>query len=184
MAAIVTDQFRILNSKNFLDSVRDPSNSYYIFLSLPNPSQVGFGRTSTWDSSIPTPEDSFNYLDHIKDTILFGKRITSDNIRRLIRKVQWERNTIYEMYRHDYSVQNPSPKTNSYRLYDSNYYVINKDYRVYLCIDNGSKSTNRLGNPSQDEPSFVDLEPSRAGESGDAYVWKYFLRLILLNLTR
>ena len=173
MAAIVTDQFRILNSKNFLDSVRDPSNSYYIFLSLPNPSQVGFGRTSTWDSSIPTPEDSFNYLDHIKDTILFGKRITSDNIRRLIRKVQWERNTIYEMYRHDYSVQNPSPKTNSYRLYDSNYYVINKDYRVYLCIDNGSKSTNRLGNPSQDEPSFVDLEPSRAGESGDGYVWKY-----------
>ena len=96
MAAIVTDQFRILNSKNFLDSVRDPSNSYYIFLSLPNPSQVGFGRTSTWDSSIPTPQDNFNYLDHVKDTILFGKRITSDNIRRLIRKVQWQKNTIYE----------------------------------------------------------------------------------------
>jgi hypothetical protein len=173
MAAIVTDQFRVLNSKNFLDSVRDPSNSYYIFLSLPNPTQVGFGRTSTWDSAIPTPEDSFNYLDHVKDTILFGKRITSDNIRRLIRKVSWEKNTIYELYRHDYSVQNPSPKTNSYRLYDANYYVINKDYRVYLCIDNGSKSTNRLGNPSQDEPLFIDLEPSRAGESGDEYVWKY-----------
>lgn len=173
MAAIVTDQFRVLNSKNFVDSVRDPNNSYYIFLSLPNPTQVGFGRTSTWDSSIPTPEDSFNYLDHVKDTILFGKRITSDNIRRLIRKVSWQKNIIYEMYRHDYSVGNPSPKTNSYRLYDANYYVMSKDYRVYLCIDNGSKSVNRLGNPSQDEPLFIDLEPSRAGESGDGYVWKY-----------
>ena len=173
MAAIVTDQFRVLNSKNFLDSVKDPNNSYYVFLGLPNPSQVGFGRTTTWDSGIPTPEDSFNYLEHVKDTILFGKRITSDNVRRLIRKVEWQKNTIYEMYRHDYSVQNPSPKTNSYRLYDADYYVINKDYRVYVCIDNGSSSSNRLGNPSQDEPLFVDLEPSRAGESGDGYIWKY-----------
>lgn len=173
MAAIVTDQFKVLNSKNFLDSVRDPNNSYYVFLGLSNPSHVGFGRSSTWDNSIPTPEDSFNYLNHVKDTILFGKRITSDNVRRLIRRVPWEKNVIYEMYRHDYSVQNPSPKTNSYRLYDADYYVINKDYRVYVCIDNGSSSLNRLGNPSQDEPSFVDLEPSRAGESGDGYVWKY-----------
>jgi hypothetical protein len=173
MAAIVTDQFRVLNSKNFLDSIRDPNNSYYIFLGLVNPSENGFGRVSNWDNSIPTPEDSFNYLEHVKDTILFGKRITSDNVRRLIRKVSWEKNTIYEMYRHDYSVQNPSPKTNSYRLYDSDYYVVNKDYRVYVCIDNGSSSLNRLGNPSQDEPSFIDLEPSRAGESGDGYIWKY-----------
>jgi hypothetical protein len=173
MSAIVTDQFRVLNSENFVKSVQDPNNSYYVFLGLANPSSVGFGRTSNWDSTIPSPTDNFNYLNHVKDTILFGKRITSDNVRRLIRKVQWSKNTIYEMYRHDYSVQNPSPKTSSYRLYDANYYVVNKDYRVYLCIDNGSKSTNRLGNPSQDEPLFVDLEPSRAGESGDGYLWKY-----------
>ena len=29
------------------------------------------------------------------------------------------------------------------------------------------------GNASQDEPVFTDLEPSRAGESGDGYIWKY-----------
>ena len=32
MAAIVTDQFRVLNAKNFVDSVKDPNNSYYILL--------------------------------------------------------------------------------------------------------------------------------------------------------
>ena len=30
-----------------------------------------------------------------------------------------------------------------------------------------------LGNISQDEPTFTDLEPSKAGNSGDGYVWKY-----------
>jgi hypothetical protein len=173
MAAIVTDQFRILNAKNFVDSVSDPNNSYYVFLSLPNPSVVGFGRSSTWDSNIPSPIDNLNYLSHVKDTMIFGKRITKNDIRRLIRRVDWKQGTVYEMYRHDYSLSNPSPQTNSTRLYDANYYVINSDFRVYVCIDNGSSETNSTGNFSQDEPTFVDLEPSRAGESGDGYIWKY-----------
>jgi hypothetical protein len=58
-------------------------------------------------------------------------------------------------------------------LYDSNYYVINSEYKVYICIDNGSSGINTTGNASQDEPTFTDLEPSKAGESGDGYVWKY-----------
>ena len=173
MSAIVTDQFRILNAKNFVDSVSDPNNSYYVFLSLPNPSVVGFGRSSTWDSNIPSPIDNLNYLSHVKDTMIFGKRITKNDIRRLIRRVDWKQGTVYEMYRHDYSLSNPSPQTNSTRLYDANYYVINSDFRVYVCIDNGSSETNPTGNFSQDEPTFVDLEPSRAGESGDGYIWKY-----------
>jgi hypothetical protein len=173
MSAIVTDQFRINNAKNFVDSVLDPQNSHYVFLSLPNPSVVGFGRSTNWDSNPPSPIDNLNYLSHYKDTIIFGRKITPNNIRRLIRRVDWVQNTVYEMYRHDYSVLNPSPKTSSYRLYDANYYVMNSQFRVYLCIDNGSSSTNVLGNPSQDEPTFIDLEPSRAGESGDGYVWKY-----------
>ena len=45
MAAIVTDQFRIFNTNNFISSVDDTSNSYYVFLGLPNPAAVGFGRT-------------------------------------------------------------------------------------------------------------------------------------------
>ncbi|GIS09084.1 MAG: hypothetical protein CM15mP113_2140 [Pseudomonadota bacterium] len=31
MPAIVTDQFRILNANNFVESVDNTSNSYYIF---------------------------------------------------------------------------------------------------------------------------------------------------------
>ena len=50
---------------------------------------------------------------------------------------------------------------------------MNSDYRVYICIDNGSSGSNATGNASQDQPTFTDLEPSKAGESGDGYLWKY-----------
>jgi hypothetical protein len=173
MAAVVTDQFRIVNASNFVDSVVSDNNSYYVFLSLDNPTTVGFGRSTDWNSNIPSPTDNLQYSGHYRDTTLFGKKITSSNIRRLIRKVTWTSNTSYEMYRHDYSISTPTPNSNSSRLYDSNYYVINSDYKVYICIDNGSSSTNLKGNKSQDEPTFTDLEPSAAGVSGDGYIWKY-----------
>jgi hypothetical protein len=144
-----------------------------VFLSLPNPSIVGYGRSSNWDDNTPSPVDNLDYLSHVKDTMIFGRKISQNDVRRLIRRVDWQQGTIYEMYRHDYSVSNPSPQTNSTRLYDANYYVINSDFKVYVCIDNGSDENNALGNFSQDEPTFVDLEPSRAGESGDGYIWKY-----------
>jgi len=173
MPAIVSDQFRILNAANFVSDVSDSNNSYYVVLGLANPTQVGFGRSSNWDNSTPYPVDDFNYSNHVRDTMLFGKKITKDNIRRLIRRVDWTQGTIYEMYRHDYSIQAPSPVTNSTRLYDANYYVMNSDFQVYICLQNGSSGINTVGNQSLDEPTFTDLEPSKAGNSGDGYVWKY-----------
>ena len=173
MAAIVTDQFRILNASNFIDSVADSNNSYYVFVGLPNPTQVGFGRTSDWNASVLDPVDNINYNNHSSDTMLFGKKVTISNVKRLVRRVDWTQGTRYEMYRHDYSINSPSPVTQSSRLYDANYYVLNADYRVYICIDNGSSGINTAGNASQDEPTFTDLEPSKAGESGDGYIWKY-----------
>jgi hypothetical protein len=171
--AILTNQFRILNSQNFINSIGSETDSYYLFLGLPNPIEVGFGRTSTWNTNPPAPIDNFNYLNNAKDNILFGKKITSVNVRRLIRNVSWTSGTTYEMYRHDYSLNNLSPVTNQANLYNANYYVINSDYKVYICIDNGSSVDNPSGNPSIDEPTFVSLEPSKSGESGDGYVWKY-----------
>ena len=177
MSAIVTDQFRILNANNFVASVEDTNNSYYVFLGLSNPtgteSLVGFGRSSDWNTVTPAPTDSFAYLKHSGDTMMFGKKVSSANIRRLIRRVDWVSGNRYEIYRDDYSAKNQSPITKSNRLYDANYYVMNSEFKVYICIDNGSSGTNLLGNVSQDEPTFTDLEPSKAGNSGDGYKWKY-----------
>ena len=177
MSAIVTDQFRILNANNFVESVENTNNSYYVFAGLSNPAGsgtlVGYGRSSNWNSNTPSPIDSFSYRSHTGDTMMFGKKVSSANIRRIIRRVDWVSGNRYEIYRDDYSASNPSPLTAANRLYDANYYVLNSDFKVYICIDNGSTGDNPLGNVSQDEPTFTDLEPSKAGNSGDGFVWKY-----------
>ena len=171
MSALVTDQFRILNASNFIDSVQDSSNSYYVFVGLSNATSPssGFGRNSSWDTTPPNPTDNIDYLNHYKSTMLFGKKVTSANIRRVIRKISWTSGQRYDMYRPDYSVVNRS-SSGSLRLYDANYYVMNSDYRVYICIDNGSSGIKTTGNSSQIEPTFTDLEPSK---STDGYTWKY-----------
>ena len=173
MAAIVTDQFRILNASNFVDNVTDSNNSYYVFVGLSNPTTSGFGRATDFNTDTPSPTDNVNYMNFVGDNMSFGKKVTSDNVRRLVRKISWTRGTKYEMYRHDYSLTNRSPITGSTRLYDANYYVMNTDYKVYICIDNGSSGISTTGNASLDEPTFTDLEPSKAGTSGDGYLWKY-----------
>ena len=185
MSAIITDQFRIFNAENFVDSVNSNNNSYYVFLGLPNPAEsTKFGRSTGWNSSPDEPVDNLQYLSHYKDTLLFGKKITSSNVRRIVRKVTWTENTRYEMYRHDYSTTNLAPISGLPRLYDCNYYVMNSDYKVYICIDNGSSVTNPTGNKSQDEPTFTDADPSAAGSSGDGYIWKYLFTLLPSDIVK
>ncbi len=182
MAAFVTDKFRIINTTNFVNSINTSEDYYYIFVGLPNPNTPGFGRDANWDGPdlavpssavLPNPTDNFDYLPHYGDTMLYGKRVVSENVRRCIRRIDWTQGVKYDMYRHDYSVSNPAAVTNRSRLYDSNYYAMNSLYQVYICISNGSSGISSTGNQSQDEPLFTDLEPSKAGTSGDGYIWKY-----------
>ena len=177
MSAVVTDQFRISNAGNFVDSVLNTDNSYYVFLGLSNPTlSPGFGRSSTWNSTSPlNPVDNFQYEWQDGSTSQFGKKINSQNIRRVIRKVDWVVNLPYDMYRQDYSSSFNAPVSQTSRLYDANYYVVTSDYNVYICIENGSTgapgTTDAKGKTSKFEPSSTELEPFSAGN--DDYIWKY-----------
>ena len=115
MSAFVTDQFRILNAGSFVESISN--NSYYAFLGLSNPTSTGFGRLNDWNTSTTNnPTDNFQYLDHYKDTSLFGKKITSENARRVIRKIEWVANNQYDMYRHDYGQNNQASFSKSFEI--------------------------------------------------------------------
>ena len=93
------------------------------------------------------------------------KKLNSDDIARVVRKITWSSGTTYEMYRDDYSRSNLSPQTSSTNLYDANYYVMNQNFRVYVCLQNGTNPENTSGRPSLDEPLFLSLihisEPTR-----------------------
>lgn len=176
MPAIISDQFRILNAENFVKSVSgvgDQSNKYYTFIGLPNSLQPAAGGDPNWNNDPPSPVDGFKEENEIKQSIIAMKQITNQDVRRLVRKVEWVAGNTYELYRHDYSIYNPTPLTGRGSLYESNYYVINEDLRVYICLQNGTDPENPKGRPSFDQPTFIDLEPRPAGVSGDGYIWKY-----------
>ncbi len=180
MAAIITDQLRILNSKEFVASVASTSNSYYTFVGLPNPTEV----KSTWDTSPPDPRDSFNEENSYWDTMIALKKISSSDIKRVVRKVSWASGVTYDMYRNDIKAENPSKPSNATTLYGANYYVMNSDYRVYICLQNGTNPENPSGRASLDEPTFTDLEPREAGTSGDGYIWKYLFTISPSDITK
>jgi len=169
MSAIITDQIRILNAKNFIAGVTTSTNNYYTFVGLPNPTSI----QSDWDTNPPAPKDNFDEENNYWDTMIALKKISTTDVRQVIKKRVWSSGTTYDYYRHDYSRSNIAPVSGATNLYSSSYYVLNSDYRVYICLQNGTDPQNPKGRPSLDEPTFVDLEPRAAGTSGDGYIWKY-----------
>ena len=169
MAAIITDQIRILNAQNFVAGVTSTANAYYSFIGLPNPTEV----QSDWDTDPPSPKDNFEEEDSYWDTMVALKKISASDVRQVVPRRKWSSGTTYDMYRNDYSRTNTAAVSGATNLYAATYFVLNSDFRVYECLQNGTNPDNPNGRPSLDEPTFTDLEPRSAGTSGDGYIWKY-----------
>ena len=180
MSAIITDQIRILNAKNFISGITTSDNSYYAFVGLPNPTSI----QSDWDNDPPAPIDSFDKVNNNWDTILALKKISSSDVMQVVKKNDWTSGTTYDFYRPDYDITNIPPNSQGTSLYRANYYVVNTDFRVYVCLQNGSNPETPNGKPSLDEPTFTDLEPRAAGTSGDGYIWKYLYTIKPSELTK
>jgi hypothetical protein len=169
MAAIITDQLRIFNASKFVSGITSSNDTIYSFVGLTNPNDI----SSTWNISPVAPRDSFSDENNTWDTIVALKKINAEDINQVVRKITWESGITYDMYRHDISRDNIALPSRATSLYSSNYYVVNSDYKVYICLQNGTDPENPQGRPSLDEPNFTDLEPRAAGDSGDGYIWKY-----------
>ena len=82
MAAIISDQMRILNAENFVSGVQSSSNSYYSFIGLPNAPEY----SSTWDRNPPSPKDSYSNFNDNYDTMFALKKINASDISRVVKK--------------------------------------------------------------------------------------------------
>jgi len=170
MPAIITDQLRIANARNFVDSVKNTNNSFYAFIGLPDATSF----QSDWNSNPPAPKDSFNDDNNYWDEMLALKKINAGDVSQVVRKVEWLSGTTYDMWRNDITRDNPSQPSGAFDIYDANYFVMNSEFKVYICLFNNANPENSYrGGPSLDEPNFTDLEPREAGSSGDGYIWKY-----------
>ena len=87
MPAIITEQFRVMNAETFVNSlvsVGNTANIYYTFIGQPN-TRFSAGGSSNWGTG-PSPLDGFEEENSIKETILAMKKVTKQDVRRMVRK--------------------------------------------------------------------------------------------------
>ena len=166
MAAIITEKFRLHNADQFEESFTESANStYYLFIGKSTPYTSGTSGGS--DSSPPTPVDGPSDEFFSWDDMLAAKKITSSEIQRVIPRRNWANSTKFDMYRPDYSasVTATSGATN---LYDSTFYFMTSDFRVYKVLDNNAGTAY-----SGTEPTSTSNAPFSLG----GYVLQYMYSL-------
>lgn len=183
MSATLTENFRYLNIKNFISSLQPDSNENKLYLFV--------SRVKEWDeeNSPPEPVRDYSYYSDIYRNIVGLKLLTSSNVCPVIKRVNWTTGTVYTMYRPDYTTGNteiigsgntslrypPKITVNNQTdiFYDSNFYVINDNYQVYKCLNNGAYE-NTFGLPSTVQPTGTSVYPIR---TSDGYTWKYMFTI-------
>jgi hypothetical protein len=109
--------------------------------------QIQHEIQSDWDTNPPSPKDSFDEENSYWDTMVALKKISASDVRQVVQKRVWSSGTTYDMYRHDYSRSNTAKVSGATNLYSSSYYVLNSDYRVYICLQNGTTPDTPNGKP-------------------------------------
>lgn len=136
--------FRINNAEQFKESVSEPDPTY-LYLTI--------GKTEAWpnEASPPIANTSPAALYDVWKNMIGGKRITGNDVRHVIPRVNWQANTVYLSYDH------MSENTDCY--------VLNSSWSVYKCISNNS------GSKSNTQPTSVSTTDDFV--TSDGYVWKY-----------
>ena len=166
MSAIITEKFRSPNATNFYESFTESSpNTYYLFIGKATPFTTGTSGGS--DSSPSTPADSVSREFYNWDAMIAAKKIPSTDITYALPRRDWSNGTTYDMYDDDISSSNTAT-SGATNLFDSSFYFITSDYRVYKVLDNNGGSAY-----SGSEPTSTSTSPFALG----GYVLKYMYAL-------
>jgi len=163
MSAIITEKFRQHNADQFFESFSEASAStYYLFIG--KATAYTTATTTGSDSSPPTPADAVGETEfYAWDSMLAAKKIASTDITYAIPRRDWANSTTFDMYRHDIS-SSTTATSGASNLYDSTFYFITSDYRVYKVLDNNGGTAF-----SGSEPTSESTSPFSSG----GYVLKY-----------
>ena len=163
MSAIITEKFRQHNATQFFESFSESSKSlYYLFIG--KATAFTTATTTGSDSSPPTPADAVGEIEYYAwDSMLAAKNIASSDITYALPRRNWTNGTTYDMYEHNISSSNTSTSGAS-NLYDSTFYFLTSDNRVYKVLDNNGGTAY-----SGSEPTSESTSPFALG----GYVLKY-----------
>jgi hypothetical protein len=119
------------------------------------------------DSNPPSPGNSVKEGHYdLYDEIIFGKRITQNEISLMVQNHQWTSGTVYDMY------DDTTPD-----LADKKFYTVTQegsDYYVFKCLNNNN------GAQSVDQPLRAETSPDdEFYRTSDGYQWKYMYKIPL-----
>ena len=167
MSAIITEKFRKHNADQFSESFSESSaNAYYLFIG--KATAFTSSTTTGSDSSPPTPADSVGETHfYAWDSMLAAKKITSSDIQFAVPRRNWSNGTVFDMYKHNISSSNTATSGAS-NLFDSTFYFLTSDFRVYKVLDNNDGTAY-----SGSEPTSESTSPFALG----GYVLKYMFKI-------
>ncbi len=152
---LVTKLFKTHMARQLVESISETANTaYYMFAGKHTQFPAG-------DTEITTPVDTTQslYIDAYEN-MLFGKRITTSDVKYMINRNNWTSNTVYSMYEHDNS-----------DLFSEDFFVVVNEsglYHAYKCLYNNG------GTASTISPVFADTGAADTFyETSDGYQWKY-----------
>lgn len=126
----------------------------------------------------PIPEDSIKYKKRIFKNMLYLKKINSNNISPVVRRINWVSGNVYDYYRDDV----PLYKKDEDGMPERKFYIINRFNQVFKCLWNNN------GGSSTVEPYFVtgnfDDTTNIFYDPDDGYKWKYMYTITYSDLQR
>ena len=166
MSAIITEKFRQHNARNFYESFSEASaDVYYLFLGKATPFTTG--TTGGSDSSPSTPSDNVSREFYNWDSMLGAKKVTSSDIAYALPRRNWSNTTVFDMYKDNISSSNTATSGAS-NLFDSTFFFVTSDFRVYKVLDNNGGAAYSGTEPTSESTSAFEL---------GGYVLKYMYKI-------
>ena len=150
MATVNTSALRVNSANKFATTVVGS----YAFI----------GKPTEWSETSDTPPTPANNVDAYNDLhnqMLSLKRVVSDDVHNMIRRINWTSGLVYDIYRHDYSTSLTS-YSGATRLYDANYIVISQNNGVYACLGNNGNQVSTVEPQNTNDTPFY---------TSDGYQW-------------
>lgn len=146
MAAIITNDIRVHNAKQFKEAFSEPANTtIYTFIGQPIAANA---------SASP---DTVQIKYDVWDNMIALKRVQDGDITHVIPRYDWESGQTYVRY--DHAITN---------LVDTEFFVMNSNFEVFKCLANAN------GSPSTVAPSAADSKTTgNTSLLSDGYKWKY-----------
>jgi hypothetical protein len=160
MATANTNDLRIHNTRNFIEALHGPNGEFrgYVFLGRSTPWEVD---NETREEIPPAPTSSIQEFYRTYHEMISMKSIEEDDVYYMVRRNLWTSGSVYDIYRHDYN-QDKLSYSGAKNLWDAQYYVINQNNVVYVCLDNNSNTESTV------EPQNDTSDPFY---TSDGYLW-------------